>query len=149
MYLAAAPTAPVYVTASGARSPQEEADNAFLNPPPLPDGNADTIWLCLGSGAAGECASPDKFQRHKVVNGIPVDENGRAIVLSFDATHWAKTGPNKGIAYVYMYAADDPRSEGDRVVVVQHSVISADPTFDGSLVRNVEVTIQSVTPRRA
>ena len=40
------------------------------------------------------------------------------------------------------YAVDDPRSEGDRVVVVQHSTISDDPDFDAVAVRNVEVTLR-------
>ena len=31
---------------------------------------------------------------------------------------------------------------GERVVVVQHSVISADPNFDGIAVRNVEVLLR-------
>ena len=139
VYLASAPSAPVYVTVSAARSPQEEADNASTatNPLPLPNGNADTIWLCLGNGTPGECSTQSDFQRHKVVNGVVVDEAGRAIVLTFDSTHWDSS--NKKI--VYMYAVDDPRSEGDRVVVIQHSVISADPRFDGALVRNVEVTV--------
>ena len=38
-------------------------------------------------------------------------------------------------------AVDDPRSEGDRVAVLQHTVISADPTYNGTLVRNVEAKI--------
>ena len=49
---------PVYVTISAARSPQEEADDAFSNPEPIPgvsdsldDGEADTLWLCTGTNA--------------------------------------------------------------------------------------------------
>ena len=43
---------------------------------------------------------------------------------------------------VYVYAVDDLRSEGDRVVAVSHSVISTDARYDGTLVRNVEVTVR-------
>ena len=41
-----------------------------------------------------------------------------------------------------MLAVDDPRSEGDRVVVVQHSTISDNDDFDGVAVRNVEVSLR-------
>ena len=40
----------------------------------------------------------------------------------------------------HVYAVDDTRSEGDRVVVAQHSVISEDDSFDAARVRNVEVS---------
>ncbi|RLC95970.1 MAG: hypothetical protein DRI46_14295, partial [Chloroflexi bacterium] len=138
VYLAAAPTAPVYVTASAARAPQEEAEDTFSNPAPLPNGEGDSIWLCLGDGTSGECNTRADFQRHKIVNGTIVNESGRAVVLTFTSTAWDKTDAK----IVYLYAEDDPRSEGDRVVVTQHSVISADPIFDGALVRNVEVMVR-------
>ena len=72
-----------------------------------------------------------------VVNGELVDENNRALVLTFDPGQLgpAAVGPRAR-------AFDDPRSEGDRVVVVQHSSISADPRFDGVAVRNVEVSLR-------
>ena len=43
-----------------------------------------------------------------------------------------------------IYAIDDTdkRAEGDRVVVVQHSVISNEAQFNGVAVRNVEVTVR-------
>src|SRR6185503_13291630 len=129
----------VYVTVSAARSPQEEADNSFANPAPLPNGNADTLWMCLGNGTVGDCSSMSQFQRHKIVNGVLVDENGRAVVLTFlggGAGNWAT--PQR----VYLFAPDDPRSEGERIVVTQHSVISANPLFDRARVRNVEVMVR-------
>ena len=42
---------------------------------------------------------------------------------------------------VFVYAPDDPRSEGDRVVVIQHSVISNVAKYDATDVRNVEATV--------
>src|SRR6185503_13572715 len=138
VYLAADPTVPVYVTVSGARAPQQEADDAFDNPVPLPDGNADTLWLCLGDGTPLECTVRSQFQRHKTVNGGIVDEAGRAVVLTFTNTTWDYAHRQ----FVYLFAEDDPRSEGDRVVVTQHSVISTNPTFDRARVRNVEVMIR-------
>ena len=119
-------------------APQQEADGSFANPAPLPNGKADSIWLCTGT--AGDCTDPttdpnSHFKRYKTVNGVAVDENGRALVLTFNAGNWA-TGQR-----VYVYAPDDPRSEGDRIVVVQHSVISTDSSFDAALVRNVEVKV--------
>src|SRR6476661_5550683 len=60
----------------------------------------------------------------------------RALVLTFTA---ADFGTDQ---FVYVFAVDDQRSEGDRVVAVQHSVLSADARFDGIAVRNVEVTVR-------
>ena len=70
-----------------------------------------------------------------MVNGVLVDENNRALVLTFtDARDWNVK------QCVYVYAVDDPRSEGDRVVVVQHA--SSRPTrLRRRAVRNVEVTV--------
>jgi Calx-beta domain/RTX calcium-binding nonapeptide repeat (4 copies) len=142
VYLSHAPTSNVYVTVSAARDPQEWADNALSgnNPAPLPNGPGDTIWLCTGT--ASECTDPtthadSHFKRYKIVNGTPVDENGRALALTFTPGAWNESSAQR----VYVYAVDDPRSEGDRVVVVQHSVISDDASFDAALVRNVEVTV--------
>jgi hypothetical protein len=104
----------VYVTASAARSPQEEAQGTFNNPAPLPSGLADTIWLCLGDGlTVGECNDPSEFQRHKIVNGSDRRrERPRAVVLTFDSGNWNK--PYR----IYIWAVDekpagneiDPRS---------------------------------------
>ena len=79
------------------------------------------------------------FKRFKVVNGVLVDENNRALVFTFTA---APGGTWKTDQQVFVYAVDDPRSEGDRVVVVQHSTISDNPKFDQVQVRNVEVMVR-------
>ena len=84
----------VYVTISAARSPQEEADDTFSNPEPiidpnthlpisdsLSDGPADTVWLCTGT--APTCKTQNDFKRFKIVNGVVVDENNRALVFTF------------------------------------------------------------------
>ncbi|WP_164773391.1 LEPR-XLL domain-containing protein, partial [Mesorhizobium sp. M7A.F.Ca.CA.004.01.1.1] len=149
--LAVAPLAGqiVYVTISAARSPQQEEDGTLINPAPLPNGIGDTIWLSkLDPGAVG---TDGEFQHVITINGVPTIINDRSIVLAFDSTNW-NTAQN-----VYLYAPDDLRAEGDRVVVVQHSVISdtsgvapallaaaypnGDP-FDAADVRNVEVDLR-------
>src|SRR5262249_18180526 len=112
------------------RSPQEEEDNLLINPPPLPNGIGDTFWVSTSAAAVAD------FQRHIVVNGFPTDVPQRAIVLKFDKDNWDQNQT------VYVYAVDDPRAEGDRVVVSQHSVISNVPAYDGVAVRNVEVTVR-------
>ncbi|HYC45994.1 MAG TPA: hypothetical protein VED01_10995 [Burkholderiales bacterium] len=122
----------VYVTVSVARSPQEEADDILNNPPPLFDGPGDTMWIT--ASAPGVDPMQD-FRRHYDVDGNPHHEPSRAVVLAFAPGEIAaKT--------VYLYAVDDTRSEGDRVVVSQHSVISADADFNGVAVRNVEVKLR-------
>ncbi len=146
--LAADPGSTVYVTISAARSPQEEADDAFDNPEPLDpitglpsnsldDGEADSIWLCTGTAAT--CASQNDFKRYRWINGVLVDEANRALVFTFTG---GPGGTWQTDQKVFVYAVDDPRSEGDRVVVVQHSTISENPKFDQVQVRNVEVMVR-------
>ncbi|MEO6494544.1 MAG: hypothetical protein ABIP99_17070 [Ilumatobacteraceae bacterium] len=134
--LAVKPTATVYVTVSAARSPSEEANGADLNPAPLFDGIGDSVWLCVGT-VDSQCDEIGEFQRHKVVNGVVVDEAGRAVVLTFTTVGDNWKTPQR----VYLWAVDDPRAEGDRVVVVQHSVISGDARFNGAVVRQVNALV--------
>ncbi len=141
--LSHAPLNEIYVTVSAARSPDEEARDTFDNPSGfgLTDGKADTVWLCTATGpeVPGECSTLAQFQRHQVVNGTVVDEAGRAVVLTFTPGNW--NVPQR----VYMFAVDDTRSEGDRVVVLQHSVIAEDPLADAEFhraaVRQVNVRV--------
>jgi hypothetical protein len=140
--LSHAPSAQVYVTVSAALSPDEEARDTFDNPTGfgLTDGVADTIWLCVDSFPYGDqCNSAADFQRHYIRNGVVVDEAGRAVVLTFTPGNWST--PQR----VYIRAYDDLRSEGDRTVVVQHSVIAqdkiADAEFHGAAVRQVNVRV--------
>ncbi|MBK5565794.1 hypothetical protein [Ensifer sp. SSB1] len=141
----------VYVTVSAARSPQEEEDGTLLNPAPLPNGLGDTIWLSTVN--PGVTVTDSDFQHIVMVNGVPQIIKDRAVVLRFDSSNWMNPQT------VYVYAPDDPRAEGDRVVVIQHSVISdlsgvdtnaididaeypdGDP-FDAADVRNVEVLVR-------
>ena len=121
--LATAPTGPVYVTVSAGRSSQQESDG-------------DTVWLCTGTSDA-DCDDPSEFKRYVYVNsGTQTGVAQRSVVLTFDAGNWNVN------QRVYVLAVDDPRSEGTRVVVINHSVISTDARFDGTLVRNVEVTVR-------
>jgi Ca2+-binding RTX toxin-like protein len=124
--LSRAPTSTVYVTVSAARPPRNEATT---------DPKAETVWLCATPTAA-TCAATADFQRHIVVNGANVDVQQYALVLVFTPANYATAQT------VYVFAYDDLRPEGDRVVTVSHSVISADALFHATAVRNVEVTVR-------
>jgi hypothetical protein len=78
----------------------------------------------------------EEYQRKVRINGTDKQINNRAVVLESDAANWGSEQT------VYVFAPDDPRSEGDRVVVTQHSVISVDERFDAVDVRNVEVLVR-------
>ncbi|HEY3922827.1 MAG TPA: hypothetical protein VGL76_12045 [Gaiellaceae bacterium] len=107
------------MTVSASPSPQEEQDG-------IPPG--DTFLVSTTDGSAAD------FYDTIVVNGVATKVPRRAVVLSFAP---GSTAPQT----VYMYAVDDSLAEGTRVVTANTSVISADPAFDGAIVRNVEVTI--------
>jgi hypothetical protein len=126
----------VYVTVSAARSPQEEADDTLINPLPLQNGPGDTIWLSATEPDDLNNPLASDFQRWVWINGVLTPVANRAVVLVFDDTNW------KANQEVFVFAVDDDRSEGDRVVVIQHSVISADPRFDAAGVANVEVLVR-------
>ncbi len=152
--LARAPSATVFVTISAARAPQEEADDATtVNTANLAQklatGNGDTVWLCTGV-AATDCDSPTEFRRYVYRDGVLTPVDNRGLVLTFTTADYATP------QWVYVYAVDefadtlvgtpnselDARAEGDRVAVIQHTVISADSDFNGTAVRNVEVTVR-------
>ena len=134
----------VYVTVSAALSPQEERDDLLLNPVPLTNGEGDSIWLSTDpmSGdfdntyAGLETTADDSFLRKIVIDGEDVWIPNRALVLKFDANNW------KQEQNVYVFAPDDARSEGERITVIQHSVISNVEKYDAIDVRNVEVTVR-------
>jgi hypothetical protein len=126
----------VYVTVSAARSPQEEADDTLANPASLQDGPGDTIWISTTAPADPNDPLAADFQRFVWINGVLTPVASRAVVLVFDHTDWDTDQE------VFVFAVDDDRSEGDRVVVIQHSVISADPAFDAAGVANVEVLVR-------
>ena len=144
IHLAVAPTANVYVTVSAARAPQQEADGSLANPSPLPGGRGDTVWVCVGDEEHdADCDSIENFRRMVMVNGVLTTPENRAFVLTFTPSNYATR------QWLHVWAVDevngvevDPRSEGDRVHVLQHSVISQDQRFDAVAVRNVEVMIR-------
>ena len=77
------------------------------------------------------------------LNGDPRTCQKRSIVLAFNAADCDGRAQT-----VYMYAVDDARAEGTRIVTASHSVIqtNCDPNeprncYDGAIVRNVEVTV--------
>jgi hypothetical protein len=126
----------VYVTVSASRSPQEEMDDLLVNPPPLPNGEGDSIWLSTSTPADINNPLDSEFQRTIILNGVSTQIDSRAVVLTFDHTNWNLAQD------VFVFAPDDTRAEGDRVVVVQHSVISNVVEYDAVDVRNVEVKVR-------
>src|SRR5262249_31759384 len=118
-----------------ARSPQEEELDELNNPDGLNNGAGDSIWLSKTRPGDILDAMPSDFQHTVTVDGVPTQVDDRSIVLHFTPGNW------KVDQAVYVYAPEDNRAEGDRVVVTQHSVISGDANFDGVDVRNVEVTV--------
>ncbi len=131
VYLAKAPTSTVYVTVSGAMSPQEEHGNdGYLNSGDIVDnlGTGDSLLVS---------ETPVDYDRDVYIDGTLVHIPKRSIVLVFDQTNWdigdAKT--------VYVSAVDDSLAEGDRTVTISHSVLSEDPRFNHAIVRNVEATV--------
>src|SRR5262249_49804851 len=106
----------------------------------------------ISNSAPSFCANADgsncDFYRQITLNGQTAYVSKRSIVLVFDATTGnANESWNKDQT-VYLWAVDDGRPEGTRVVTASHSVIQpvCNPDdlkncFDGAVVRNVEVTI--------
>jgi len=145
----------VYVTVSAARSPQEEQDDTLQNPADegLTDGQGESVWLSL-TGPTGtflndyntlnglEADADDGFLRKIVVNGQDVWVSKNAVSIAFTSDGAGDTFKWSDEVKVYVFAPDDTRSEGDRVTVVQHSVVSNVDKYDGIDVRNVEVTVR-------
>ncbi|MGD9713188.1 MAG: beta strand repeat-containing protein, partial [Thermomicrobiales bacterium] len=114
-------TEDVYITVSAALSLLDEQKMG-----------ADSIWVSENSA---------DFYRHFTDNYVagvqPIDVPKRAIVLHFAPGETAaKT--------VYVLAPIDGVAEGDRNVVISHSVISKDSAFDNQVVRNVEVKVHDI-----
>src|SRR5207248_372184 len=111
IYLAHAPKdgTHVYVTVSGAMSPQNEhGNNGLLNSGDIIDtlGTGDSL---LVSETAAD------YNRHIILNGVAKDVPKRAIVLVFDSSNWNLPQT------VNVRAVDDSADEGDRVVTISHS----------------------------
>ena len=124
--LAQMPTANVYVEVTA------EPD-ILLNRTGSPQG--DSILLATGnSPAPGTSTSNSDFYQHTIFDTNPLDVANRALVLVFTPANWQIP------QLVDVGAINDQLNDGVRVYEVSHTVISADPFFDGALVRNVEVT---------
>ena len=123
--LATAPTGPVYVTVSAGRSPQQEA------------GRGDTIWLCTGATDA-DCDDPADFQRYVYVNSDTLT----GVAQRSRGAHVQRRQLERQPARLRAARSTTSAPEGTRVVAVSHSVISTDARFDGTLVRNVEVSVR-------
>ena len=132
VYLAFSPEIgkPVYVTVSGAMSPEEEhGHSGLLSSGDIVDtlGTGDSILLSR---------TPVDYDRDIFLNGTLVHVPARAVVLVFDHTNW-------NIAQsVNVRAVDDTQAEGSRTVVISHSVLSNDEAFNHAIVRNVELNVQ-------
>ena len=131
----------VYVTVSVAYPPQSEHGMLTLGsiPDGPPTGNEGDTFLVTSGALPGSLAD---FLRQIYLNGVSEDVQKRSIVLAFNGLNYGTKQT------VYMYAVDDARAEGTRVVTASHSVIqtTCDPNkpkncFDGAIVRNVEVTV--------
>ncbi|HEY6030129.1 MAG TPA: hypothetical protein VIU44_06180, partial [Gaiellaceae bacterium] len=131
----------VYVTVSAAYPPQSEHRQLTLGT--IPDGepvgnDGDTFLVTTDPWSL----SASDFLRQIQLNGSSQNVEKRSIVLRFNGLNY-QTAQN-----VYLYAVDDSRAEGARVVTASHSVVqtTCDPAhprncFDGAVVRNVEVTV--------
>ena len=141
----------VYVTISAARSPQEEQDDYPLNGAPLQNGQGESVWLSIGDTPvltglntyAGLDTVPlDGFLRKIVVDGNDVWVSQNAVTIAFSQNGGGGTFAWDDAVKVNVFAPDDHRSEGDRVTVLQHSVVSNVAAYDGIDVRNVEVEVR-------
>ncbi|MFL6033492.1 MAG: hypothetical protein ACJ74I_00290, partial [Gaiellaceae bacterium] len=130
----------VYVTVSAAYPPNSEHPSLAHPYPDGPPGAGDGDTLLVTTTPFPGSAAD--FYRQIFLNGVSQQVSKRSIVLVFDGNNW------QSAQTVYVYAVDDTRAEGTRVVTVSHSVIqplcdATDAThcFDGAIVRNVEATI--------
>ena len=136
----------VYVTVSAAYPPQSEHPS-LTNPyaDGAPSGNdGDTFLVATTHADPGACAvvTTCDFYRKITLNGSMAYVSKRSLVLVFDGNTWSQAQT------VYMWAVNDTRAEGTRIVTASHSVIqplcdSSDLAhcYDGAIVRNVEVTV--------
>ena len=152
----------VYVTVSAAYPFDSEHSQ---NGGPYPDGspdqrgcssdnsgshcNGDSFLVATDStipSSASYCGNADgsdcSFYRQITLNGQTMYVSQRSIVLAFNGSTFA-TDQN-----VFVWAVDDGRAEGTRIVTASHSVIQpvCNPDdlkrcFDAAVVRNVEVTV--------
>ncbi|MDK3018043.1 DUF7507 domain-containing protein [Pseudodonghicola flavimaris] len=133
----------VYITVSVARSSDDEdAWDATDAPRILLDRNNDGVpdggdTVLIGT-AAGD------FFDTVPVNGVDESVPTRDVVLVFDETNWSDAQT------IWLSASDDSLAEGERKVVISHSVQAVNDSgadqaavdlYDGLAVRNVEVTV--------
>ncbi|HCE72074.1 MAG TPA: type I secretion protein, partial [Ruegeria sp.] len=133
----------VYITVSAARSSDDEdawdpteAPRILLdrNNDGLPD-EGDSVLIGASEGDYFDTVS---------VNGTDEQVPTRDVVLVFDSTNWSDAQT------VWIAASDDSLEEGERKIVISHSVQAINENgadqdavdlYDGLAVRNVEVTI--------
>ncbi|MCW2999090.1 MAG: type secretion target repeat protein, partial [Solirubrobacterales bacterium] len=82
------------------------------------------------------------------------DVGGQSVQVSIDGNHWFDAlvltfdtsdtgGPNDWdrVQTIFVHAVDDSAEEGDRIVVVSHSIQSSNAAFDRLNISNVEVHV--------
>ncbi len=130
--LAVAPTlgTTVYVTVSAALAPQESQQSG-----------GDSVLVST---------DPAEFEHTDIVNGVPTTVRDHSVVLAFDSTNWnvAQT--------VHVAAANSTVPQGQRTVVISHSVVAVVTNaaaasaaaqaatlalYNHTLVRNVAVNV--------
>ena len=102
----------------------------------------DSILLAVGENAEpGTEEANSAFYEHTIVNGKPVQVPRRTVVLVFNKKDWQTP------QVVSVGAINSPLADGKRLYEISSTVISADPFYNGAVVRNVEVTkLDSGTP---
>ncbi|MCE8556437.1 calcium-binding protein [Ruegeria pomeroyi] len=133
----------VYITVSAARSSDDEdAWDPTEAPRILLDRDGDGIPDGGDSVLIG--ASEGDYFDTVSVNGTDEQVPTRDVVLVFDSTNWSDAQT------VWIAASDDSLEEGERKIVISHSVQAINENgadqdavdlYDGLAVRNVEVTI--------
>ena len=102
----------------------------------------DSILLAVGANPEpGTEEANSAFYEHAIVNGQPVQLPRRTVVLVFNKKDWQTP------QVVSVGAINSPLADGRRLYEISSTVISADPFYNGAVVRNVEVTkLDSGTP---
>ena len=95
---------------------------------------ADTAYLCSGTQAA--CSTDSAYFRTVLLDGSSTSLPNRSLVLHFTPQNYATPQT------VWVAAADDTASQGDIVIAISNSAVSADTRYSiNDPIRNVEVTI--------
>jgi hypothetical protein len=119
--LASQPTSDVWITVSAEMSPQGLT-------------GGDTAYLCSGTQAT--CSTDAAYFRTVLLDGSSTSLPNRSLVLHFTPQNYATPQT------VWVAAANDTAAQGDIVIAISQSAVSADTRYSiNDPIRNVEVTI--------